>query len=111
MNRLEILKDRESRLNDFNSQISQELKDFQQIGKKLSGTTDGKLFFSLAKKIYYDQTEYMLDNFYFNDPSQLARLNGEDYILRKVILQFIAHQDSTDSAADDLNINNTNKKQ
>ena len=110
MSRLDILKDREQKMNDFRSQISQELKDFIIIGRKLSRTKDGKQFFTLAKRIYYDQTEYMLDNFYAynNDPNYLARLNGEEYILRKIVLQFINQSNTNGSVSDTNSINDTN---
>jgi hypothetical protein len=89
VNRLEILKDREAKVDEYQAQISEELKDFSTIGKRLFKTTEGKQFLLLAKKLYCDPNEYLRDNFYSADILSLARLNGEDYILRKVILQFL----------------------
>jgi hypothetical protein len=101
VDRLEILKDREAKIDEYQAQISEELKDFSIVGKRLFKTSEGKQFLLLAKKLYYDPNEYQRDNFYSSDPLCLARLNGEDFVLRKVIMQFLS-QDNAD------NIGNTN---
>jgi hypothetical protein len=96
MNRLESLEDKKAKANEFQEQIQQEEKDFVNLGRMLFKTKEGKQFFLLAKKIYYNQNEYLRDTFYYGDPNTLARLNGEDYILRKLILQFINQNGDND---------------
>jgi hypothetical protein len=93
MNRIDILGRREEKIKDYQEQVGNCLKDFILAGKQLSNTKEGKQFFLLAKEIYYNENEYQRDNFYTNDPLLLARLNGEDYILRNIILQFINNRE------------------
>lgn len=91
-NRLESLKNRETDLRQREANRVEELGDFLSIGQHLASGREGRKFFLLAKKLFYDDNERMLDNFFrlsSPDALHLARLSGEDYILRRVILQFL----------------------
>lgn len=89
-NRLKIIEEKRATVKDIAQKEALDRKLFKELGKKIARTQMGLKFFLLARDIYYKPcTDYRDNRSFSAESSLLARLNGEDYILRNVILEFI----------------------
>jgi pantothenate synthetase len=91
--RNDYLRDKQNQLAESLDTIEKMYQAFISSGNELAKTKAGKEFFLLAKKIFYNPNEIARDRFDSNNPLLLAKLTGEDYILRKCILNFINNEE------------------
>jgi hypothetical protein len=92
-----LVKDRIDTLQRNNDALFDCLKERKEIRKEFidagnflfKNTNEGKKFFKLAYKLYGKPNEDARDSYHITDSLMISRLNGEDYILRKIIYQFI----------------------
>jgi hypothetical protein len=111
MTRLESLKDREEAYDSYKVECDEKIKDFINLGRQLISTREGKEFFWLAKEIYYDENEFSRDNLHNIDLFEIGRLQGEEYILRKIVMQFLNNMNENSIAVVNVPLDKDNKRE
>lgn len=89
-NRLDILKDKQEKLQEKYLDMENQYRDFINLGKEVYKTLEGRKFFLKARDLFEGELIRLKDDYNNVDKTYLqAKIDGELHMLNKLIIDFI----------------------